>query len=818
MKKMKRFLVALLSCLTAVACVAGISACKDEKPAEDNSANQTPSFDITVDLGGEDCAHDYQIKRLGKTTCEEDGYVALTCSKCGDIVDMEYKEATGHTKVPVEAVPATCTTDGAKAYTKCAVCDWTDGNEGVVKALGHTWSLKVSGLAKSCEDAGYTAFYYCTVCKADYDKANKEALMLEQDKFAEILADAGLTTQDDIDAFTSKYWNEYYYLSGKVATLGLEVIPASHNMVDVHKLDANEYEDVDAFKEDADGNYAIPVGATCLDDGLKSFKVCLDCANIADILAAGEEAAKKLENATPYDIVSAYVKAGLVVEGLEAIDAYELGAHTSLKADGTSVYVEGKAATCTEAGYQWHYNCTRCEKDINMKDGKAIVIPALGHDIKDAEGEDKVATCTANVKCNVCGVEVVAMKAHKLVKVDAKAATCTENGWKNKAYCADCNYEEATTVYALGHDWKKVDYKDYKTVKCLTGTLTEADAGKYVECAKCDVWGKVYTDEVDEISSPTWAEGPAGHTVSDKYVAATCTAAAKNNKCTECGVYVNDDGEEITKAEATAKAAHTFEGEYDADPEDEDNDLIDAMEATCTEDAVCAVCGVLKDTALGHKDADGKSTWVAVEDYEEYVAPTCEAEGNLKAEYCTLCDDVRVYVDGKAVLEIKVYGDVTIDVGADGNVNEDVAILPAVGHDFKLDKNGEVVFVAAVAPTCTATGFAAYTKCLNCGAYFDEDLDEVDAEDLVIAKVAHAGTNEGNFCTYVCNASVWTDKDKDGVVDAGELSGCGCTLVNGDADARHNYKDGKCLTCNAEHTGHDFKDEVCTVCGKAKED
>lgn len=810
MKKMKRFLVALLSCLTAVACVAGISACKDDKKATDDSANQTPSFDITVDLGGEECAHDYQIKRLGNTTCDEDGYVALTCSKCGDIADKKYVAAAGHTLVEVEAVAATCTTDGAKAYTKCAVCDWTDGNEGVVKALGHTWSDKVSGLAKSCEEAGYTGFYYCTVCKDAYVEANAEALMLEEDKFAEILADAGLTAQEDIDAFTSKYWNEYYYLSGKVATLGLEVIPASHNMVDALNED-----NADLVVGTTD-KYEIAVGTTCLDDGLKNFKVCLSCADIADILEAGEEAADELENATPYDIVSAYVKAGLVVEGLEAIDAYELGAHTWLKADGTSVYVEGKAATCTEAGYQWHYNCTRCEKDVNMKDGKAIVIPALGHDIKDAEGEDKVATCTANVECNVCGVEVIAMKAHKLVKVDAKAATCTENGWKNKAYCADCDYEEATTVAAKGHSWKVVDWKDYKTATCTTGTLTEDEAGKYVECSACDVWGRVYADEVETLDdiADAWVEDALGHKVSDKYVAATCTAAAKNNKCTECDVYVDEDGNEITKAEATKKAAHTFTGWYDADLEDEDNEEIEAMEADCLNDAVCAVCGVLKDTALGHKDEDGKSTWVALDGYEEYVAPTCEADGNLKAEYCTLCDDVRAYIDGKAVTEIKIYKDVVVDLGTELNPNEDVLVLPAVGHAFKLDKDGEVVFVEAVAPTCTATGFAAYTKCLNCGAYFDEDLDEVDAEDLVIGKVAHAGTNEGNFCTYVCNASVWTDKDKDGVVDAGELSGCGCTLKNDDSDARHNYKDGKCLTCNAEHTGHSFENQVCTVCGK----
>ena len=810
MKKMKRFLVALLSCLTAVACVAGISACKDDKKATDDSANQTPSYDITVDMGGEDCAHDYQIKRLGNTTCEEDGYVALTCSKCGDIADKKYVAAAGHTLVEVEAVAATCTTDGAKAYTKCAVCDWTDGNEGVVKALGHTWSGKVSGLAKTCEDAGYTAFYYCTVCKAAYEEANAEALMLEEDKFAEILADAGLTTQEDIDAFTVKYWNEYYYLSGKVATLGLEVIPASHNMVDA--LNAGNATLVAGTTD----KYEIAVGTTCLDDGLKNFKVCLSCADIEDILEAGEEAADELEDATPYDIVSAYVKAGLVVEGLEAIDAYELGEHTWLKADGTSVYVEGKAATCTEAGYQWHYTCTRCEKDINMKDGKAIVIDALGHDIKDAEGKDKVATCTANVECNVCGAEVIAMKAHKLVKVDAKAATCTENGWKNKAYCADCDYEEATTVYAKGHSWKAVDWKDYKTATCTTGTLTEDEAGKYVECSVCDVWGRVYTDEVEVLDDPAdaWVEDALGHTVSDKYTAATCTTAAKNNKCTVCDVYVDEDGNEITKAEATKKAAHTFTGWYDADPEDDDNEEIEAMEADCLNDAVCAVCGVLEDTALGHKDEDGKSTWVALDGYEEYVAPTCEAEGNLKAEYCTLCDDVRAYIDGKAVTEIKDYKDVVIDLGTETNPNEDVLDLPAVGHAFKLDKDGEVVFVEAVAPTCTATGFAAYTKCLNCGAYFDEDLEEVEAEELVIAKVAHNGTNEGNFCTYVCNASVWTDKDEDGVVDAGELSGCGCTLKNDDSDARHNWKDGKCLTCNAEHTGHVFEDEVCTVCGK----
>ena len=191
-----------------------------------------------------------------------------------------------------------------------------------------------------------------------------------------------------------------------------------------------------------------------------------------------------------------------------------------------------KAATCTEDGNKEYWTCEHCGKyflsdDTNPETAKAVeqsetVIPA-SHKLTKVEAKD--ATCTENGNkaywtCEHCKKyflsddtnpetakaveqsETVIPASHKLTKVEAKDATCTENG--NKAYwtCEHCkkyflsddtNPETAkavelseTVIPALvqiattttpikcvyGQDMNKIDLRDYVKNTDVVGEVT----------------------------------------------------------------------------------------------------------------------------------------------------------------------------------------------------------------------------------------------------------------------------------------------------------------------------------------------------------
>ena len=127
-----------------------------------------------------------------------------------------------------------------------------------------------------------------------------------------------------------------------------------------------------------------------------------------------------------------------------------------------------KAVTCTENGNKEYWTCEHCKQyflsdDANPETAKAVelsetVIPA-SHKLTKVEAKD--ATCTEDGNkeywtCEHCGKyflsddtnpetakavelsETVIPASHKLTKVEAKAPTCTENGNKEYWTCEHC--------------------------------------------------------------------------------------------------------------------------------------------------------------------------------------------------------------------------------------------------------------------------------------------------------------------------------------------------------------------------------------------
>ena len=185
--------------------------------------------------------------------------------------------------------------------------------------------------------------------------------------------------------------------------------------------------------------------------------------------------------------------------------------------------VEAKSANCTEDGNVEYYTCGTCGKYFSDEAGANeialadTVIKASGHTIVKVPAKDATATENGNIeyfKCKTCSTcfsdaegtveialsnTIINAKGHTIAKVDAKAATCTENGNETYYYCSDCGKYFSdelgdnevsladVTLNAIGHSMTKTDAKEE--------TCTENGNIEYYACANC---GKYYRDEAGE--------------------------------------------------------------------------------------------------------------------------------------------------------------------------------------------------------------------------------------------------------------------------------------------------------------------------------
>ena len=103
--------------------------------------------------------HNYESAVTAQPTCEDEGTITYTCTKCGDVY-TEPIDALGHIYVEDILYEPTCTKRGVKEYV-CTRCD--DVKLTPITALGHTPEV-MAAVEATCAQTGLTQGSKCSVC------------------------------------------------------------------------------------------------------------------------------------------------------------------------------------------------------------------------------------------------------------------------------------------------------------------------------------------------------------------------------------------------------------------------------------------------------------------------------------------------------------------------------------------------------------------------------------------------------------------------------------------------------------------------------
>ena len=443
-------------------------------------------------------AHVHKLTKVEakKVTCTEDGnkeyYVCSGCKKLfadADAAKEINKEdavvkATGHKAEKIAGKEATCTEDGLTEGSKCSVCGEILEKQEVIKASGHK-AKKIAGKAATCTEDGLTEGSKCSVCGEILKK--QEVIKATGHKWSawEVTKEASETEEG----------SRRRVCENNKTHVETEVIPV---LAHVHKLTKVEAKKV-----------------TCTEDGNKEYYVCSGCKK----LFADADAAKEINKE------DAVVKA------------------TGHKAEK----IAGKEATCTEDGLTEGSKCSVCGEILEKQE----VIKATGHKWSAWEVTKEASETEEGSRRRVCEndkthveTEVIPVLAHvhKLTKVEAKKATCTEDGNKEYYVCSGCKKlfadadaveeinKEDTVVKATGHKAEKIAGKE---ATCTEDGLTEG--------SKCSVCG-----EILEKQKVIKATGHKAEKIAGK--AATCTedGLTEESKCSVCGEIL--EKQEVIKA------------------------------------------------------------------------------------------------------------------------------------------------------------------------------------------------------------------------------------------------------------------------------
>jgi hypothetical protein len=514
-----------------------------------------------------------------------------------------------------------------------------------------------------------------------------------------------------------------------------------------------------------DDDYEKP--ATCTEPGHEKYE---HCANCGALIKVGEEGEYEVVDEKAYEI--------------------EPIGHN---------YVEVKAQdpTCVEAGWKDYVHCENPVYgfDAENKEWKPLYLDADGKETFEVtdtpvicgvyeEGHEKVEIeptghtpvpkdpnfvpplCNAEEPvsvpaiCAVCGAELkeeikIYPAEHTWKTVEAKAATCTEDGWTEYKECEVCGKIEGKEVLpALGHDftvWVGARAGDcthpgtiagYKCSRCgesdgkyedipapghkfvkiekVEPTCTEPGVDEYYKCSVCgelftDSEGNELTEKGDITDLDKWmAENgggyiaPLGHDYSITVIGqkATCETdgVGAYKECSRCHdiVYANPDAKVIPK--------HGHSNEDGFWPENYEGHNKDGKTNEERKLAELVVAGT------EWNDPANEGITYRIDPEDKAKEPTCTEDGYQPAKLCLFC----------------------------GEVLEPSKVIDKLGHDWKVETPGEL-------PTCTTSGTSDVLKCTRCDATTGGDPIQARGHELKKVELQLPDCeNDGHFAYSYC--------------------------------------------------------------------
>lgn len=256
-------------------------------------------------------------------------------------------------------------------------------------------------------------------------------------------------------------------------------------------------------------------------------------------------------------------------------------------------------------------------------------------------------------------------EVHTPKTVNAKAATCTEDGYTGDTVCSVCGYEmsQGESVPATGHAWGVWAISE-------PATCTESGMEKR-SCATCDA--------TEERALPALGHELARVAAVDP----TCTepGVAEHWTCSRCGALFRDEGgaDAVADADLVVPATgHSF------------TSYVPNGDATCAEDGTETAscdngCGV-EDTrvdegsALGHDW--GVPAWAWSEDGTMFVATFTCARDAAHTRELTAEPAASVKVEPTCTeAGVRVYS-ATVELDGVAYTATSEQAIPALGHDF----------------------------------------------------------------------------------------------------------------------------------------
>lgn len=345
-----------------------------------------------------------------------------------------------------------------------------------------------------------------------------------------------------------------------------------------------------------------------------------------------------------------------------------------------------------------------------------------------------------------------------------------------------------------------------------------------------------------------WEEDVCEHVeVTDVAVAPTCTekGLTEGKHCSKCGKILkaqteidalghdleNHDGQEATCTEKGWKAYVTCKREGCDHTTYEEIPALGHTggTATCTEQAVCERCNEKYGNPLGHdlEHHAGQPATCTEKGWHAY--DTCKRDGCTYTTYQeidALGHDLETHNGQEATCTEKGWKEY-VTCKREGCEHTTYEEIPALGHTGGTatcteqatcercnEKYGNTLghnygdLISKIEPTCSATGTEAHYKCSVCNKVFkdDEHKTETTLDDLTIA----INPNAHNFGEWIKNEGADTHTRV-------------CSFNNEHAETENCHggtatctEQATCEKCNAKYgvlAKHDYKDNVCVVCG-----